>query len=124
MDFLIIFLCATLLVWGDKKPVTVASIAGSESYDGKDKRLKKVGGGSKRANSPLTSLLLMVLCMKAAYFFDREQSMNSRTDDTLLAIKDKVFALRWVACYVAMAQLAAFEIASFAWREGSIAGLG
>jgi hypothetical protein len=83
-----------------------------------------VGGGSKRANSPLTSLLLMVLCMKAAYFFDREQSMNSRTDDTLLAIKDRVFAFRWVACYLAMAQLAAFEVASFAWGEGSIAGLG
>ena len=64
----------------------------------------------------------MVLCMKAAYFFDREQSMNSRTDDTLLAIKDKVFALRWFTCLVAIAQLAVFEVASFAWGEGSIAG--
>lgn len=122
MDFLIIFLCASLLLWGDKKRVKVDSVAAAESKDGKAKRLKKVGGGLKRANSPLICLLLMVLCMKAAYFFDREQSMNSRTDDTLLAIKDKVFALRWFTCLVAIAQLAVFEVASFAWGEGSIAG--
>ena len=66
--------------------------------------------------------MIIVICMKLAYFCDREQSMNSRTDDRLQNWKQNFQNATVLNCWLPMLQLVVFEIVSFAWGDGSVIG--
>jgi hypothetical protein len=94
----------------------------SEKFKAQLQRGKKTSSKKMLKSGPLTYFFLMIICMKAAYFCDREKSMNTLTDERLALIKLQVQELSTKWAWLPTLQLLIFELIGYSWGDGSIIG--